>query len=183
MALPKLIDESHIKDLESKRDGALNRVYQSYEKQITAADPLKERWLAIYAHTLSPSLACKQADVSMDTYQRWRKTDPSFCRGLNKCVSAAHDELRGSILVRATGYLRNDPETGEIERDAVGKPIYHGGSDVLAKALHQQDNDTATKTSPVSITINTGAFWGDDPAIVVERPSADVIEHQPDEAD
>lgn len=176
MAMPKLIEESHIKQLEDDRHEAFHKMMDQQEAASLDGNPRKQEWLAVYARCLSPSLACKQTGVPISTYQAWRKKDPDLCRGINLAISQAHDELRGAVIVRATGYLQNDPQTGEIERDATGKPIYRGGSDVLAKKLLEIDTDTGKSTSPVSITINTGAFWQDDAAVVVEQ-GGEVLEH------
>ena len=177
MAIPKLIPLSHIEDLEKEQHDKFRNMVEAHGKSTVEGNPAKQRWLAIYARTLSLKLACEQADVPYDTYRRWRSKDATFCRAINDCILASRDELVGATLVRATGYLRHNPDTGEIETDATGKPIYYGGSDTLAKALLGMDQDEV-KRGEVNVIINIGAMRGQEghSTLEAETPDPDPID-------
>ena len=165
MALPTLVTDDHIKKLEQKENDALNRMYAQFEKSKLESWERKERWLAIYARCLSPSVACRQTEISIDNYNKWRKTDPRFCRGLNKCIKMAEEELMGSVLGRATGYTKPcDPEAptdSGLEEDGSGKVIHYGASDTLAKAWLGLDKPEQKQGSGgVVVEINVAALLG-----------------------
>ena len=121
-------------------------VWQSENRQ-------KVAFLDAYRLCLSPSIACNRSGVSRGQYNKWRKNSYQFAIGLNAVIEDAKGELFGSVLVRATGYLRNDDE-GKIEVDAVGRPIYYGASDALAVALLKSTEDKEEDEKPKGIIIN-----------------------------
>ncbi len=101
----------------------------------------KVAFLDAYRLCLSPSIACNRSGVNKKQYDRWRKSSHTFAVQLNAIIEDAKDELFGSVLVRATGYLRNE-DKGEFVVVAVGKQIYYGASDPLAIALLKSVDDT-----------------------------------------
>jgi len=113
----------------------------------------KVAFLDAYRLCLSPTIACNRAGVSKRKYDEWRKSSYEFAVRLNAIIEDAKDELFGSVLVRATGYLRED-DKGNIEVDAVGKPIYYGASDPLAIALLKSVDDKDEEDKPKGIVIN-----------------------------
>ncbi len=165
MALPDLVSDEHIRGLEDKESDALNAMFNQFEKSKLEAWERKERWLGVYAQCLSPSVACRQTDITLDTYRRWRKTDPRFCKGLNHCIEQAQEELVGSVLARATGYARkadvNAPTESGLEEDAEGKIIRYGASDALAKSVLGLDKpEQGTGKGDVTVVIDLGALTG-----------------------
>jgi len=165
MAIPKPIPNDFIASLEMKRQKALSNVLNAHEKAITANDEDKELWLSTYARCLSPSIACRQSGISLSRYGNWKKEDPDFCRSMNRCIAHAREDLLGSVMSRATGYVQED-EDGNIITDALGNPIYSGGSDVLAKALLASEMDLPKDSNAqVTVTVNLGALLGGPAAI------------------
>ncbi len=159
MALPKLVPQDHIEKLKEQEHESYVSMLMNYAEQKEASDTTKEQWLAVYARSLSPSVACKQIGVSLDTYRRWRNSDPRFCESLNACIEQAKEELVGSVLSRATGYTRLD-EDGKLEEDAEGKIIRYGASDALAKAVLGLDKPEAEDKDSVRVVIDIKALTG-----------------------
>ncbi len=165
MALPQLISADHIRKLEDEEQDKYHRVLDNYTQNRDAADGTKELWLGVYARCLSPIVACRQSGVSLATYKKWRNTDAAFCRALNNCIADSMDELKGSVLARATGYTRpcdvNAPTDSGLEEDAEGKIIRHGASDALAKAVLGLDKpDPVAGNVGVAVIIDTDALLG-----------------------
>ncbi|MEM8492160.1 MAG: hypothetical protein AAF756_15170 [Pseudomonadota bacterium] len=116
----------------------------------------QERFLEVFSRCLSPKLACKQAEVSSTTYQKWRSTDVWFAEQLNQVMEDWREELLSAAVTRAIGYTTVDDD-GNLTTDASGKVVYHGGSDQLARALLQLGGDESKRREPVHITINLDA--------------------------
>jgi len=114
---------------------------------------------------MSPTVTCKQTGISLAVYKQWKAKDPLFCIALNECVQSFRDEVLGSVIIRATGYLTKDEETDSgYEEDASGKPKYKGGSDALAAKLLDLKDDTDNKASTaVNVSINIGNLVGKEP--------------------
>lgn len=165
MALLQIISAEHIQKLEEAEQDKYHRVLDNYQQNRDAADGTKELWLGVYARGLSPSVACRQSGVSLATYKRWRNTDAAFCRAINNVIVDSMDELKGSVLARATGYVRladvNEPTDSGYEEDASGKIIRHGASDTLAKAVLGLDKPEAQSGGgPVNVVIDMRALTG-----------------------
>jgi len=185
MALPKLVPLDHIEKLEHNEHEAFVSMLNNYEEQKEVSDSTKEQWLAIYARCLSPSVACKQLDISVDTYRKWRSNDPRFCRSLNACIEQAQEELVGSVLTRATGYTRADEETdsGHVE-DSSGKVLRFGASDTLAKAVLGLDKPEQNRGegTALKVVIDVGALLGKTSSAIDmgdTKPEPRIIEHEP----
>ncbi len=175
MSIPKLVPMDHIKKLEDDENNAFNKMIVAYDDQKRQSDDQKEQWLAIYGKCLSPSVACKQTGISLETYKRWRSKDPSFCRGINTCIESARDELLGSALNRAIGYTRPDPDNPtEPETDFDGRVIRHGASDTLAKRLLEMDVDDG-KGNRGNVVVNI------DFAGIRGQVEVEAIEHEDDD--
>jgi hypothetical protein len=146
----KLIRQQEAKRLEQY--DAVGYDPDSAGHQISAAmrRANQERFLSVFALCLSPRLACKQADVSLQTYQRWRSSDSWFAEQLNTVMDDWREELLSSAVTRAIGYTRAD-ENGELVRDASGKVIYTDGSDSLARQLLQMDQGEKGNANPTVI--------------------------------
>ena len=111
----------------------------------------KIAFLDAFRLCLSPTIACNRSGVSRRRYDRWKAKSYNFGVMLNGVIEEAKEELFGSVLVRATGYLRRD-DNGDIEVDATGKPIYYGASDPLARALMKAGSEVEN-TEPKGMTI------------------------------
>ena len=159
MTLIKLIPEDHIESLEQEQHEKFSKMLDSQADARSKSWETKEQWLAIFARSLSPTVACKQAQVPVGTYRRWRNSDPQFCRALNLIISEAHDEMLGTAYARATGYLQADPnsESG-YQEDATGRPIRHGVSDRLAISLVNANQKAQQQSAPLNITLNFAAL-------------------------
>ena len=177
MALIKMISEDHIEDLEKQEHENLHKMLDSQAEAREKSWEAKERWLSIFARSLSPTVACKQADVPVGTYRRWRATDPRFCRALNTILAEAHDELIGTAYARATGYFQADPSTDSgYQEDATGRPIRHGVSDRLAISLVNANEKAREASSPVVINVNFAALGIPDPPDKLEHKAQDALE-------
>lgn len=153
MTYLKLVPEHHIEKLEKEQHEKFHNMLDSHMKSKRRSMKTKEQWLEIFRRCLSPQLACKQTQLSIKTYQRWRKTDPWFCRKLNEIIEEAHEEMIGSAYARATGYYKPDLETESgFEEDATGRPIRHGMSDRLAIAMIN-GSQRAAEQSPSNVTV------------------------------
>lgn len=172
----KLVPEIDIQEMEDDQQKALDRMLEQQLVTRSEAWKEKEAWLSVFAITLSPKLACKRTGVSNDRYRRWRKTCPQFCRALNQVIQEANEELVGSALARATGYLRREDETNEIVADGEGRPIRFGASDSLARSILGMSNHDRPQEG-LTVTINLEALTG------VPTPEGEgiVIESGPDE--
>jgi len=149
---------------------------ESWQRDIRMRRIRQERFLDVYRRCLSPTITCKQTDISLASYRKWRSTDPWFCEQLNDVIEDWRERLMGSALARAVGYLSVD-EAGNIVVDAEGKPVYAGASDTLTKALLGL-NDTVQVTVLPTVVFD---MLGVDPE---ERPDTvpahgEVIEHDP----
>ena len=173
MTLIKLIPEDHIEELEKEEHEKFHNMLDSQAESRSKSWEAKEQWLAVFARSLSPAVACKQAEVPQGTYRRWRATDPRFCRALNHVIEEAHDELIGTAYARATGYLQADPETESgYQEDATGRPIRHGVSDRLAIALVNANQKAQDVSAPVVINVNFAALGiGRDSGKLEQLPS------------
>ena len=149
-----LIPESHIEELEKGKAEKFSRLMESYQQSSISGNVTKQEWMEVFGKCLSPRVACKRVGVSYGTYQKWRNTDPDFCRAINHYITLAYEELQASVMNRAIGYLEED-DNGEVVTDAMGRPVYSGGSDALAKAIMQQEGEMQADTV---IEIK----WGDD---------------------
>ena len=177
MTLIKLIPEDHIEELEKDEHEKFHKMLDSQAESKSKSWEAKERWLAVFARSLSPMVACKQAEVSKDTYRRWRATDPRFCRALNHIIEEAHDELIGTAYARATGYLQADQETESgYQEDATGRPIRHGVSDRLAISLVNANQKAKEATAPLTININFAALGIEQETSKLEQLPSEVIE-------
>lgn len=177
MTLIKLIPEDHIEELEQLEHGKFNKMLDSHAEAKAKSWEIKERWLAVFARCLSPTVACKQANVPLATYKKWRKTDPKFCRALNEVIEHAHDELVGTAYARATGYLQSDPETESgYQEDATGRPIRHGVSDRLAIALVGANQKAQEQTAPLTINVNFAALGISEDGKKLEQLPPNVVE-------
>ena len=161
MSLPTLIPEEHIQALEERRQSAYDRVLASFSGgEETKLD--KERWVEVYHHCLSPKTTSRITGISMSRYRKWRATDPDFCKALNSAILEAREELMGSVLARATGYLKADDSTESgFEEDATGLPIRYGASDSLAKTLLETDKK-GQDSSGVVVHVDFPALIGED---------------------
>ncbi len=168
--LPQLIDESHIKKLTDLQEQQSINVIENRHNQLHQSDDKKEEFITVYRRCLSPSIACKQAEISVAIYKQWKAKDPLFCVALNDCILSARDELVGAAIVRATGYLTKDEETESgYEEDASGKPKYKGGSDLLAAKLLDLKEDSDGKSSAtVNVSVNIGNMLGEQVVIEAE---------------
>ncbi|MEM7611170.1 MAG: hypothetical protein AAF270_05810 [Pseudomonadota bacterium] len=154
MSYLQLISDDHIERLKREEHERFSNMIDAQVKLREESWAVKERWLAIFERCLSPTIACKQADVSISTYRRWRNTDSRFCIELNKIIEEAHENMIGSAYSRATGYLKPDPETESgYEEDATGRPIRHGMSDRLAIALIN-GKERVAREGPQNVTLN-----------------------------
>ncbi len=177
MTLIKLISEDHIEELEKDEHEKFHKMLDSQADAKSQSWKLKEQWLAVFARSLSPTIACKQAEVSKGTYRRWRATDPRFCRALNHIIEEAHDELIGTAYARATGYLQEDQETESgYQEDATGRPIRHGVSDRLAIALVNANQKAEVATAPLTINVNFAALGIKEVPPKLEQLPSDVID-------
>ena len=159
MALIKFVPEEHIEELEKEEHEKFHKMLDSQADAKSRSWQTKEQWLAVFARSLSPTIACKQAEVPNGTYRRWRATDPRFCRALNHILEEAHDELIGTAYARATGYLQADQETESgYQEDATGRPIRHGVSDRLAISLVNAHQKAQDLSAPVVINVNFAAL-------------------------
>jgi len=159
MTLIKLVPEEHIEELEKEEHEKFHKMLDSQTESKSKSWETKEQWLAVFARSLSPTIACKQAEVPNGTYRRWRATDPRFCRALNHIIEEAHDELIGTAYARATGYLQADPESESgFQEDATGRPIRHGVSDRLAISLVTANQKAQDVSAPVVINVNFAAL-------------------------
>jgi hypothetical protein len=177
MTTMKLISEDHIAKLEKLEHEKLHNMLDQHIVARGESWKRKEQWLAVFSKSLSPSVSCKQSDVSRDCYRRWRNTDPRFCRALNTIIEEAHDEMVGTAYARATGYLQHDvdSDTG-FQEDATGRPIRHGVSDRLAIALIGAERKDRELNSPVNITISLGALGVTSTPPELEHLPSNVIE-------
>jgi len=159
MSLIKLVPENHIEELEKEEHEKFHKMLDAQSESKSKSWETKEEWLAVFARSLSPTIACKQTGVPNGTYRRWRASDPRFCRALNQIIAEAHDELIGTAYARATGYLQADDETGSgFQEDATGRPIRHGVSDRLAMSLVSANQKAQEVSSPVVINVNFAAL-------------------------
>ncbi|TCO77151.1 hypothetical protein [Chromatocurvus halotolerans] len=127
----------------------------------------QERWLELFGKCLSPKLACKQAGISMATYNKWRTNDVWFAEQLNQVMEDWRSELLSSAVTRAIGYVQRDEDTGKVVTDADGKVVYHGASDSLTRALLNMDQADATGAGAnVNVTINLKAFGLEEQSMV-----------------
>jgi len=175
VAIPQTISVEYIRKLEEARQEGYERMLESYNENLVVSHPEKERWLEMYAKCLSPTIACRQSGTSMGSYKRWRGTDPDFCRAMNVAIAHGRENLLGSVMSRATGYVQED-EDGNIITDALGNPIYSGGSDTLAKALLASEMDLPkSSAAAVTVTVNLGALLGASEPNTIEP---NIIEHE-----
>ncbi len=184
MTLIKLIPENHIEELEKSEHDKFHKMLDSQAESKSKSWDAKERWLAVFARSLSPMVACKQAEVPQGTYRRWRATDPRFCRALNHIIDEAHDELIGTAYARATGYLQADPETESgYQEDATGRPIRHGVSDRLAISLINANQKAQDVSSSVIINVNFAALGIGQDTDKLEQLPSEVIDGECAEPD
>ena len=177
MTLIKLIPEGHIEELEKEEHEKFHKMLDSQAESKSKSWETKEQWLAVFARSLSPTIACKQAEVPNGTYRRWRSTDPRFCRALNHILEEAHDELIGTAYARATGYLQADQETESgYQEDATGRPIRHGVSDRLAIALVNANQKAQEASAPLTINVNFAALGIVEKAVKLKQLPSNVIE-------
>lgn len=177
MSLIKLIPEEHIEELEKEAHEKFHKMLDSQTESKSKSWQIKEQWLAVFARSLSPTIACKQAEVPVGTYRRWRSTDPRFCRALNHIIEEAHDELIGTAYARATGYLQADLETESgYQEDATGRPIRHGVSDRLAISLVGANQKAQERSAPLTININLAALGITEVPPGLERLPSNVID-------
>ena len=177
MTLIKLVPEEHIEDLEKEEHEKFHKMLDSQAEAKSKSWETKEQWLAVFARSLSPSVACKQAEVPTGTYRRWRTTDPRFCRALNHIIEEAHDELIGTAYARATGYLQKDQETESgYQEDATGRPIRHGVSDRLAIALVNANQKAQEQNAPLTINVNFAALGIGQDGTKLEQLPSNVVE-------
>ncbi len=167
----QLISQEHIAALDQREQVNRRKEIEAREASIRRSWKFKEVWLAIFARCLSPSIACKQSQVSLTRYRRWRSTDASFCRAINRLLEHAQEDLVGSVYARATGYLKPDAETPSgYEEDGQGRPIRYGGSDRLALSLLDKSEQAANSTPVVQINIGAMVSKPDEVNLVVENP-------------
>ena len=177
MTLIKLIPEDHIEALEQEQHEKFSKMLDSQADARSKSWETKEQWLAIFARSLSPTVACKQTHVPIGTYRRWRNTDPQFCRALNQIISEAHDEMLGTAYARATGYLQADASTESgYQEDATGRPIRHGVSDRLAISLVNANQKAQQQSAPLNSTLNFAALGVPEDVAQLEVREQDAIE-------
>jgi len=171
----QLVPESKIAELEREEHERFQNMLDNHVESKEQAWKAKEQWLAIYARCLSPQIACDRSGISMQTYRRWRATDPKFCRALNRVIQEAHEEMVGSAYARATGYLKPDPESESgFEEDATGRPIRHGVSDRLAISLLQTDREDPKRQSVV-VNLNFASMGLDPAAVIGHQPKPESL--------
>ncbi len=169
--LPAMVSEDHIKKLDEERVQKLQNIVNTIEQEREKSWIQKQDWLAVFQQCLSVQITCNRLEISKSKYKQWRNKDPDFCRNLNEIIADARQELMGSAIVRATGYVRNDSE-GNVETDALGKPIYYNGSDSLARSLLGLDKPDIHKADvvPISVNINMRKLIGNDDINVGKLP-------------
>ena len=150
--IPKLIPAVKLEELRLNNTDIFDHDKGSLEEW-QSENRQQLAFLDAYRLCLSKNIACKRSGVSRKRFDRWKNNSYKFGLMLNNIIEDAAEELMGSVLVRATGYLKNG-EDGEIETDATGKPIYYGGSDALAIALLKAGSENAETTEAKGITIN-----------------------------
>jgi len=160
MPLPDFIPSDHIAALEENRQEAVKKIIRSFtgDRETNLA---KHRWVNVFGSCLSPKITSKITGIPVERYYRWRNSDPDFCRAINEAILAAREEMLGSALHRAIGYLKPDPTTKSgFEEDADGVPIRYGGSDMLVRALLGLDEKKPKEEGGVVVFLDTDRMRG-----------------------
>lgn len=180
MSFPKLVPQDRIDRLREEREKTVGGV-STDPYAAGRQDDLEgqEAFLSVFSKCLSPQLACKQANISRATYNRWRSSSPDFCEQLNSVMNDWREELMSSAISRAIGYTRADEE-GNLIRDASGKVVYAEGSDSLARQLLQMDAGVKGEAGVnVQVNIDLGALGVTADTFKGETVNGEYVEVEP----
>ena len=90
-------------------------------------------FIKTFERTGSMKMARRDAKLLATEVDRFIGQSPWFCQQINAAINETRREMIVSSLTRATGYTREDPETGKHVVDADGRVIYFNASDAMAK--------------------------------------------------
>lgn len=90
-------------------------------------------FIKTFERTGSMKLARRDAKLLATEVDRFIGQSPWFCQQINAAINETRREMIVSSLTRATGYTREDPETGKHVVDADGRVIYFNASDAMAR--------------------------------------------------
>ena len=136
MALPAIIPEDHIKELDLRERTKTN---PPSVDAVRAKRNRQRLFLDIYRQVVNIKAAEERAGLTPGVVTTWKKKDPEFCRMFNAALGDIKAELASYAIVRARGYRKANPD-GTPAFDPDGTPIYENNNDtVLMKILDMDD--------------------------------------------
>lgn len=90
-------------------------------------------FIKTFERTGSIKMARRDSKLLAAEVDRFIGQSPWFCQQINAAINETRREMIVSSLTRATGYTKEDPETGKHVVDADGRVIYFNASDAMAR--------------------------------------------------
>ena len=153
---------ARVKKYEREKQARYEEV--GYDEAVCANNKQAQKYsmdcfLENYERSLSVKLACRHSQISTGTDYKWTKKCSWFLEEMNEKKAMIYEDLLGSAISQAKGYTRINPETGEIEVDAEGVPIRHGGNPALiAKFIGLDDRSADANNGVVKVVLDMGSM-------------------------